>query len=66
MELYILSSPSKPSSVLRGVVDSYSIVGHVGGGNRFGGLLRHTLNIVAMVYPSQGGRYHAEGCMALG
>jgi len=30
------------------------------------GLLRHTLANRALVYPSQGGRYRAEGCMALG
>jgi hypothetical protein len=29
-------------------------------------LLRHTLANRALVYPSQGGRYRAEGCMALG
>ena len=44
---------------------------HVGGGNRCGedtcrGLLRHTLANEALVYPSKGGRYRAEGCMALG
>jgi len=30
------------------------------------GLLWHTLANGALVYPSQGGRYRAEGCMALG
>jgi len=30
------------------------------------GLLRHTLANGALVYPSQGGRYRAEGSMALG
>jgi hypothetical protein len=46
-------------------------LGHVGGGNRCGGdtcrgLLQHTLANGALVYPSQGGRYRAEGCIALG
>jgi len=47
----------------------YSTLGHVGGGNNCGG---YTLMVVAtthanraLVYPSQGGRGHAEGCMAL-
>jgi hypothetical protein len=30
------------------------------------GLLRHTLANGALVYPSHSGRYHAEGCMAMG
>jgi len=30
------------------------------------GLLQHTLANGALIYPSQGGRDHAEGCMALG
>jgi len=30
------------------------------------GLLRNTLANRALVYPSQGGRYRAEGCMVLG
>jgi hypothetical protein len=30
------------------------------------GLLRYTLANGAVVYPSQGGRYQAEDCMALG
>ena len=30
------------------------------------GLLQHSLANRALVYPSQGGRYCAEGCMALG
>jgi hypothetical protein len=30
------------------------------------GLLRHMVANGALVYPSQGGRYRAEGCKALG
>jgi hypothetical protein len=45
-------------------------LGHVGGGNKCGGdtcrgLLQHMLANRAQVYPSQGGKYHAEGCMVL-
>jgi hypothetical protein len=65
------SYKSKPSSVLRGYVDSYSTLGHMECGNRHGGIpwwgfLWHMLANRALVYPSQGGRYHAEGCLALG
>jgi hypothetical protein len=35
-------------------------LGHVGGGNRCRGLLRHALAKGALVYPNQGGRYRAE------
>jgi len=45
-------------------------LGHMGGGNSCDGdtcwgLLRHTLANRSLVYPSQGEKYHAEGCMAL-
>ena len=48
----------------------YSTLGHVGGSNSCGGytLMRFAVTHAngALVYPSQGGRYRAEGCMALG
>jgi hypothetical protein len=60
---------SNPSSVSRGIVDSYSystlswitweVVTVVGGILRYG-LLRHMLANGALVYPTQGGRYRAE------
>jgi len=65
-----LIQPLVPSSGYREFV-LYSTLGHVGGGTNFGG---HTLMRVAttqagngaLVYRSQGGRYRAESCMALG
>jgi hypothetical protein len=57
-------------SELWGVVDSYSTLGHMGGGNRYGryALLRvvTTHSNGDLVYISQCGRYHAKGCMAVG
>jgi hypothetical protein len=50
----------------------YSTLGHVGGSNNCGGyilmrvVMTHMLANGALVYLSQGGRYRAEGCMALG
>jgi hypothetical protein len=69
--LQTVSHKSNPSPVPRVMEDSYSTLGHVGGGNscevyNLMGLLGHTLAKGALVYPSQGGRYCAEGCMALG
>jgi len=70
---FITSHKSNPSSVLQGYVDSYSTlpwvtVEAVTGveGVPCGALLRHTLAKGALAYPNQGGRYRAEGCMALG
>jgi len=68
-----VSHKPNPSSVPRGTVDSYSTLPWVMWeavtvveGISWWGLLQHTLANEAVVYPSQGGRYHAEGCMALG
>ena len=66
--------PSHSVSTLpRVIVDSYSTLPWVTWeavtvveGIPWWGLLRHTLAIGAVVYPSQGGRYHAEGCVVLG
>jgi hypothetical protein len=45
----------------------YCTLGHVGGGNSCGGhTLKRAATTQALVYPSQGARYRAEGCMALG
>ena len=69
----LASHKSIPSSVFRGIVDSYSTLPWVTWeaiavmeGTPWWGLLRHRLVNGALVYPSQGGRYRAEGCMALG
>ena len=66
------SHKSNPSSVPRGIMDSYSTLLWVMWdavtvvvGTPLWGLLRHMLVNGALVYPSQGGRYRAEGCMAL-
>ena len=57
------SYKSNPSSVPRGIVDSYSTLpwvtwdaATVVGGITCWGLLRHVLANGALVYPSQGGR----------
>jgi len=49
---------SNPSSVPRGVVDSYSTLVHVGGGNRCGGVcpVEWCYNTRSLVYLSHGGR----------
>ena len=67
------SHKSNPSSVLQGIVDSYSTLPWVTWeavtvveGIPWWGLLQHRLANSALVYPSQGGRYRAKGCMALG
>jgi len=49
----------------------YFTLGHIESSNRYGGaiLMRVTnthAGYGALIYPSQGGRYRAEGCMALG
>jgi hypothetical protein len=49
----------------------YSALGHMGGCNTYGrytlmAVVRHTLANGALIYPSQGGQYRAECCMALG
>jgi len=69
----MLYRTSNPSSVLRGTVDSNSTPPWVTWeavtvveGTPWWGLLWHRLATGALVYPSQGGRYRAEGCMALG
>jgi len=67
------SHESDPSSVPQGIVESYSTlpwvmweVVTVAEGIPWWGLLGHMLATGALVYPSQGGRYCAKGCMALG
>jgi hypothetical protein len=67
------SHKANPSSELQGIVDSYSTIPWVTWeavtvveGTPWWGLLRHMLANGALVYPSQGGRYGAEGCKALG
>ena len=67
------SHKSNPSSVSQNIVDSYSALSWVTcevvtivEGIPWWGLPRHMLAKGALVYPSQGGRYRAEGCMALG
>jgi len=67
------SHKSNPLSVLRGIADSYSTLPWVTWeavtvveGIPWWGLLRHTLDNGALVYPSQGGRYCAKGWMAQG
>ena len=69
---HLASHKSNPSSVLRGIVDSYSTLPWLTWeavtfveGTPWWGLLQYMLAIGALVYPSQGGRC-AEGCMALG
>jgi hypothetical protein len=64
-----ISHKSNPLSITQCYVE-ISTLGHVGGGNRCGGntcrpLLRHMLANGVVVYPSKGGRYRAEGCVAL-
>jgi hypothetical protein len=66
------SHKNNPSSLPRGIVDSYSTPPWITWEDVTSvevipclGLLRHTLANGALVYPSQGGRYRAEGCMAL-
>lgn len=62
-----------PASYLGGVVDLYSAllcvtwetVTFVEGISCWG-LLRHTLANGVLVYPSQSGKYSAEGCIAVG
>ena len=70
--LHLTSHKSNPSSVLRGIVDSYSTPPWVTWeavtfveGTPWWGVLRHKLVNGALVYPSQGGRYRAEGCMTM-
>jgi len=60
-------------SVPWSIVDSYSTLPWVKweavtivGGIPWWGLPPHTLANRALVYPSKGGRYHAESCKALG
>jgi predicted small integral membrane protein len=67
------SHKSNPSSIPRGIVDLYFTLPWIMWealtvvvGVPWWGLLRHMLANGAVVYPSQGGRYRAEGCMALG
>ena len=67
------SHKSNPSSVPRGIADLYSTLRWVTWeavtvveGITWWGLLGHTLANRALVYRSQGGRYCAKGCMALG
>jgi len=64
---------SNLSPVPRSIVDSYSTLPGVMWeavtvveGIPWWGLLRHTLANGAPVYARQGGRFRAEGCMALG
>ena len=71
--LGIVSYKSNPSSILQGYVDSCSTLPWVTWetvagveGKPCWELLRHTLANGAVVYPGQGGKYRAEGCMALG
>jgi hypothetical protein len=71
--LIFASHKSNPSSVPRGIVDSYCALLWVTWeavtvveGIPWWELPRHMLDNGALVYPSQGGRYRAEGCMALG
>ena len=72
LDVTCASHKSNPSSVLQGIVDSYSTLPWVTWGAvtvvkgiPWRGLLRHRLANGALVYPSQGGRYRAEGCMTL-
>ena len=67
------SHKSNPLSVPQGIVYSYSTLPWVTWeavtfveGITWWELLQHTLANGALVYPRQGGRYRAEGCMALG
>jgi hypothetical protein len=67
------SHKSNSSSASQGMVDLYSTLSWVTWeavtvveGISWRGLLRHRLANGALVYPSEGGRYCAEGCMALG
>jgi hypothetical protein len=65
------SHKSNPSSVPRGIIDSYSSLPFVTWvevveGMSWWGLLQHMLANGDLVYPSQGGRYCTKGCMALG
>ena len=67
------SHKSNPSSVPRDIIDSYSALPWVMWEAvtfvedvPWWGLLWHSLANGAQDYPSQGGRYRAEGCMALG
>jgi hypothetical protein len=71
--IHFASHKSNPLSVPRGIADSYSTLPWLTWEAVTGvegipcwGLLQHTLANGALVYPSQGGWYHAEGCMALG
>ena len=70
---HVASHKSNPSSVPCGIVDLYSTLPWVTWeavtfveGVPCWGLLRHTLANGVLVYPSQGGRYSAEGCKTLG
>ena len=67
------SHKSNPSSQPQGIVDSYSTLPCVMWETVTGlegipcwGFLQHMLVNRVLVYPSQGGRYRAEGCVALG
>jgi len=69
----VASHKTNPSTVPWGVVDLYSTLPWVTQEPVTGmegipcwGLLQQTLANGALVYPSQGRRYRAEGCMALG
>jgi len=69
----VASHKSNPSFVPQGVVDSYSTLPWVTWEAVTGvegipcwELIQQMLANRALVYPSQGGRYHAEGCMSLG
>ena len=66
------SHKNNPSSLLRVIVDSYTTLPWVTWEDVTSvevilclGLLRNTLANGAMVYPSQGGWYRAEGCISL-
>ena len=64
----IASHKSNPFSIPRGIVDlviTWEAVTVVEGITQWGLLWHRPVNR-ALVYPSQGGRYRAEGCMALG
>jgi hypothetical protein len=68
--VFVLMPPTNPTSRLYLRVTWIQTLGHVGGGNTWRGYhvegYYDTLTNEALVYPSQGGRYRAEGCMALG
>jgi len=59
--IFVLMPPINLTPRLYLMVMWIGTLGHVGGGNRCGGDTVLRVMTRALVYPSQGGRYHAEG-----